>query len=85
MLSSQDYNLLKSLPLLKKIDVFCFISAYYDLGRFNFENVGLLCRDLPANPCREIVARRAKPAWRQSQDEIALMTPPFSIFRSDHR
>jgi hypothetical protein len=26
------------------------------LERFNFEKVGQLCKDLPANPCREMVA-----------------------------
>jgi hypothetical protein len=28
------------------------------LGQINIENVHLPCKDLPANPCREIIARR---------------------------
>jgi hypothetical protein len=35
------------------------------LEQINIENVYLLCRDLLANPCREIVARRIYFAVKQ--------------------
>jgi hypothetical protein len=43
------------------------------LERLDFENVKPLCKDLPANPCREIVAGGLLPAVKgQSQAQNAL-------------